>query len=63
MNLSELKLMPVPALVELAQSMEIEGVGRSRKQDLIFAILKAKAKRGEDIYGDGVLEILSDGFG
>jgi transcription termination factor Rho len=43
--------------------MEIEGIGRSRKQDLIFAILKARAKRGEDIYGDGVLEILSDGFG
>jgi transcription termination factor Rho len=63
MNLTELKQMPVPALVELAQSMEIEGVGRSRKQDLIFAILKAQAKRGEDIYGDGVLEILSDGFG
>ena len=63
MNLTELKKMPVPALVELAQSMELEGVGRSRKQDLIFAILKAQAKRGEDIYGDGVLEILSDGFG
>jgi transcription termination factor Rho len=63
MNLTELKKMPVPALVELAQSMEIEGIGRSRKQDLIFAILKAQAKRGEDIYGDGVLEILSDGFG
>ncbi|MCF7983771.1 MAG: transcription termination factor Rho [Thiohalocapsa sp.] len=63
MNLTELKKMPVPALVELAQSMEIDGVGRSRKQDLIFSILKAQAKRGEDIYGDGVLEILSDGFG
>jgi transcription termination factor Rho len=63
MNLTELKKMPVPQIVELAQSMEIEGVGRSRKQDLIFAILKARAKRGEDIYGDGVLEILSDGFG
>ncbi len=63
MNLTELKQMPVPALVELAQSMEIDGVGRSRKQDLIFAILKAQAKRGEDIYGDGALEILSDGFG
>jgi transcription termination factor Rho len=63
MNLTELKQMPVPALVDLAQSMEIDGVGRSRKQDLIFAILKAQAKRGEDIYGDGVLEILSDGFG
>jgi transcription termination factor Rho len=55
--------MPVPELNELAQSMNIEGVARSRKQDLIFAILKAHAKKGEDIYGDGVLEILSDGFG
>jgi transcription termination factor Rho len=63
MNLTELKKAPVPELVALAQSMEIEGVGRSRKQDLIFAILKAQAKRGEDIYGDGVLEILTDGFG
>ncbi|MBB1076335.1 transcription termination factor Rho [Rhodoferax sp. 4810] len=63
MNLTELKKMPVPALVDLAQAMEIEGVGRSRKQDLIFAILKAQAKRGEDILGDGVLEILQDGFG
>jgi transcription termination factor Rho len=63
MNLTELKKMPVPQIVELAQSMEIEGIGRSRKQDLIFAILKAQAKRGEDISGDGVLEILSDGFG
>ena len=43
--------------------MNVEGVARSRKQDLIFAILKAHAKKGEDIYGDGVLEILSDGFG
>ncbi len=63
MNLTELKKMPVPELNELAQTMNIEGVARSRKQDLIFAILKAHAKKGEDIYGDGVLEILSDGFG
>ncbi|QIK37677.1 transcription termination factor Rho [Caldichromatium japonicum] len=63
MNLTELKKMPVHELVTLAQSMEIEGVGRSRKQDLIFAILKAQARKGEDIYGDGVLEILTDGFG
>ena len=63
MNLTELKKMPVPELNKLAQSMNIEGVARSRKQDLIFAILKAHAKKGEDIYGDGVLEILSDGFG
>ena len=58
MNLTELKKMPVPELNELAQSMKVEGVARSRKQDLIFAILKAHAKKGEDIYGDGVLEIL-----
>lgn len=63
MNLTELKKMPIPELVELAQSMNIQETGRSRKQDLIFSILKAHAKNGEDIYGDGVLEILSDGFG
>ena len=63
MNLSDLKKMPVPELSDLAQSMKIQGTGRSRKQDLIFAILKAHAKNGEDIYGGGVLEILQDGFG
>ncbi len=63
MNLTELKKMPVADLVELASSMKIEGMARSRKQDLIFSILKAHAKKGEDIYGDGVLEILQDGFG
>ncbi len=63
MNLTELKKMPVPELQELASSMKIDNMGRSRKQDLIFAILKAHAKKGEDIYGDGVLEILQDGFG
>ena len=63
MNLTELKKMPVPELVELAQSMKIENMARSRKQDVIFAILKAHAKKGEDIHGDGVLEILQDGFG
>ncbi|MEN8176391.1 MAG: transcription termination factor Rho, partial [Pseudomonadota bacterium] len=63
MNLTELKKMPVPELVELARSMKIEDMARTRKQDLIFAILKAHAKRGEDIYGNGVLEILQDGFG
>jgi len=63
MNLTELKKMPVSELVQLAQTMDIEGVARSRKQDLIFAILKAHAKRGEDISGDGVMEILQDGFG
>jgi len=63
MNLTELKKMPVPELAELAQEMSIEGMSRTRKQDLIFAILKAHAKKGESIYGDGVLEILQDGFG
>jgi transcription termination factor Rho len=63
MNLTELKKMPVHELVELSQSMALEGMARSRKQDLIFAILKAQAKKGEDISGDGVLEILQDGFG
>jgi transcription termination factor Rho len=63
MNLTELKKMPVHELVELSNAMNIEGVARTRKQDLIFAILKAQAKKGEDIYGDGVLEILQDGFG
>ncbi|MBL3526698.1 MAG: transcription termination factor Rho [gamma proteobacterium endosymbiont of Lamellibrachia anaximandri] len=63
MNLTELKKMPAPELASLAREMKIEGMSRTRKQDLIFAILKAHAKKGEDIYGDGVLEILQDGFG
>lgn len=63
MNLTELKKMPVPELAELATTMKIEGMARTRKQDLIFAILKAHAKKGESIFGDGVLEILQDGFG
>lgn len=63
MNLTELKKLAVPQLVELSQELGIEGMARSRKQDIIFAILKAHAKKGEDIYGDGVLEILQDGFG
>jgi transcription termination factor Rho len=63
MNLSELKVTPVAKLIDIATSMGIEGMSRSRKQDIIFAILKAHARSGEDIYGDGVLEILQDGFG
>jgi transcription termination factor Rho len=63
MNLSELKLTPVAELVDLASSMGIEGMARARKQDIIFSILKAHAKSGADIHGDGVLEILQDGFG
>ncbi len=63
MNLSDLKKRPVAELVELAQSMGLENTARLRKQDIIFAVLKAHARNGEDIYGDGVLEILQDGFG
>ncbi|MFO1417639.1 MAG: transcription termination factor Rho [Methylotetracoccus sp.] len=63
MNLTDLKRKPVPDLIALAESMDIEGVARTRKQDLIFAMLKKLAKNGEDIFGDGVLEILQDGFG
>jgi len=63
MNLSELKLKPATELVEIAQKMGAEGTERSRKQDIIFSILKSHAKKGEDIFGGGVLEILQDGFG
>ena len=63
MNLTDLKRKPVSELVDIAESLKIEGVARSRKQDLIFSILKKQAKSGEDIFGDGVLEILPDGFG
>jgi len=63
MNLSELKLKPATELVEIAQKMGAEGTARSRKQDIIFSILKSHAKKGEDIFGGGVLEILQDGFG
>ncbi len=63
MNLTELKKKPAAELIELAQTLGVEGMARMRKQDIIFSILKAHAKKGEDIYGDGVLEILQDGFG
>ena len=63
MNLTELKKMPIGELIKIAESMGLEGMARNRKQDIIFAILKTHAKNGEEIFGDGVLEILSDGFG
>lgn len=63
MNLSELKRLPISDLVNIAQESNIENTARMRKQDIIFTILKSHAKKGEDIYGDGVLEILPDGFG
>ena len=63
MNLTDLKNKPPSELVELGESQGLENLARSRKQDIIFSILKAHAKNGENIYGDGVLEILQDGFG
>ncbi|MGI2038115.1 transcription termination factor Rho [Shewanella frigidimarina] len=63
MNLTELKDTPISDLVSLAESMNLENMARTRKQDIIFSILKAHAKSGEDIFGGGVLEILQDGFG
>ncbi len=63
MNLTELKKKTPAELIELAQSKKLEGMARMRKQEIIFAILKSHAKKGEAIYGDGVLEILQDGFG
>lgn len=63
MNLSELKNIPVTELTEMAQSLGVTNATHLRKQDLIFAVLKAHAKSGEDIYGGGVLELLQDGFG
>ena len=63
MNLTELKNKPISELVALAEEMGLENMARARKQDIIFSILKTHAKGGEDIFGDGVLEILQDGFG
>ncbi|WP_293763360.1 transcription termination factor Rho [uncultured Aquitalea sp.] len=63
MHLSDLKHLHVSQLVEMAISNEIEGASRLRKQDLIFALLKNQAKKGESIFGDGTLEVLPDGFG
>ncbi|WP_025738570.1 transcription termination factor Rho [Salinivibrio socompensis] len=63
MNLTELKTQPVSTLVALGESMGLENLARLRKQDIIFSILKQHAKSGEDIFGDGALEILQDGFG
>ena len=63
MNLTDLKTRQASELVEMGEKLGLENLARSRKQDIIFSILKAHAKQGEDIYGDGVLEILQDGFG
>ncbi len=63
MNLSELKQKPINDIVTIAQSLGIENISRARKQEVIYSILKKQAKSGEDIFGDGVVEILQDGFG
>ena len=63
MNLTEMKAKPINELVEIAESLGLEDVGRLKKQEIIFRIFKKQAKEGVDIYGGGVLEILNDGFG
>ncbi len=63
LSLHELKKLPATELVDMATALELEGASRMRKQDLVFAILKARAKKGEDIIGEGVVETLQDGFG
>ena len=63
MNLTEMKIKPINELVEVAEGLGLEDVGRLKKQEIIFRIFKQQAKEGVDIYGGGVLEILNDGFG
>ncbi|MFN9807401.1 MAG: transcription termination factor Rho [Betaproteobacteria bacterium] len=63
MHLSELKAQHVSQLLEMAQGLDIENANRMRKQELMFAILKKRARGGEQIFGDGTLEVLPDGFG
>jgi transcription termination factor Rho len=63
MHLSELKALHVSALIKMGEELEIENVARMRKQELMFAIMKKRAKGGEQVFGDGVLEVLPDGFG
>ena len=63
MNLTELKHKSPSEILEIAKENGVDGMSRARKQDVVFAILKSIAKSGDDIHGDGVLEILQDGFG
>ena len=63
MHLNELKALHVSELLKQADTLEIENTGRMRKQELMFAIIKKRAKAGEQVFADGVLEILPDGFG
>jgi len=63
MNLTELKRKPATEILKIAKELGVDNTGRSLKQNTVFQILKKVAKKGDDIYGDGVLEVLSDGFG
>ncbi len=63
MHLSELKALHVSELIKMGEALEIDNVARLRKQELMFAIMKKRAKAGEQVFGDGVLEVLPDGFG
>ncbi|MFA5596549.1 MAG: transcription termination factor Rho [Pusillimonas sp.] len=63
MHLTELKALHVSQLLEMAASLDIDNASRLRKQEIMFAIMKRRAKQGEQIFGDGVLEVLPDGFG
>ena len=63
MHLSELKAQPIADLITMGEALEIENVARLRKQELMFAIMKKRARAGEQVFGDGVLEVLPDGFG
>jgi transcription termination factor Rho len=63
MHLNELKALNVSELLKMAESLEIDNTGRMRKQELMFAIIKKRAKAGEQVFADGVLEVLPDGFG
>jgi transcription termination factor Rho len=63
MHLSELKAQHVSELIKMGEALEIDNVSRMRKQELMFAIMKKRAKAGEQVFGDGVLEVLPDGFG
>ena len=63
MNLNELKKKSISELMDIAENAGVENPGRMRKQEIIFSILKVTARKGDDIFGEGVLEVLSDGFG
>ena len=63
MHLNELKALHVSEVLKQAEELDIENTGRMRKQELMFAIIKKRAKAGEQVFADGVLEILPDGFG